>query len=68
MNTLVTEINGEKMKMKITKTYPVIRDKNKQVVIPFSEEKEKERKMTLADLVELLETSDFENTSQYLLN
>lgn len=68
MNTLVTEINGKKMKMKITKTYPVIRDKNKQVVIPFSEEKEKERKMTLADLVELLETSDFENTSQYLLN
>ena len=68
MNTLVTEINGKKMKMKITKTYPVIRDKSKQVVIPFSEEKEKERKMTLADLVELLETSDFENTSQYLLN
>ena len=66
MTTLITEINSKKLKLKITKMFSVI--KEGQVPIPFSEQKEQERKLTLSDVAELLETSDFENTRQALLN
>jgi predicted ATPase len=57
MSTLITEINGKNIKLKITKVAPI--DSEKQTTIPFSEQ---DRKMTAADVKEYLEKSDFENT------
>jgi predicted ATPase len=56
MNTLVTEINGQNIKLKITKVAPV--DANGQTTLLFSEQ---DKKRASADVKEYLEKLDFEN-------
>jgi predicted ATPase len=57
MNTLITNIKGEKMKLKISKITPVAIEG--QTTLTLSEQ---DKKMTSEDVKEYLEKLDFENT------
>jgi predicted ATPase len=63
--TLIKDVNGKKFKIKVTKALPVQIVQERQLSITFSEQ---ERKLTLTSVKEYLETSDFENTLNSLMN
>lgn len=57
MRTRITEIEGKKIKMNVTKITPVLKDNQHQTTIVFSEQ---DQKLTLATIKEYLQTADFE--------
>ncbi len=57
MRTIISDINGERLKMNITKISPVTKGPPQQMALEFSEQ---ERKLTLATVKEYLQTIDFE--------
>ncbi|MDI9878423.1 AAA family ATPase [Flectobacillus longus] len=59
MRTSISDVNGERLKMNITKINRVIRLENGQTTLEFAE---KERKLTLSTVKDYLQTADFENT------
>jgi predicted ATPase len=58
MRTSISEINGVRTKLNITKISPVIKDNNHQLNLIFSEQ---DRKLTLSIVSDYLKTADFEN-------
>jgi predicted ATPase len=58
INTLISDINGNRIKAKITKIIPVIKENNKQLALPFTEQ---ECKLTLREVIKYLQTGDTEN-------
>ena len=59
MRTRITEVDGMRIKINITKITPVLKDVEGQTAIEFTEQ---DRKLTLATIKEYLQTADFENT------
>ena len=59
MRTSISNVNGERLKMNITKINRVIKLEKGQTTLEFSE---KERKLTLSTVKDYLQTADFENT------
>jgi predicted ATPase len=58
LHSLITEIDGKKIKLKITKMFPVEKEDNKQSsFLPISEQ---ERKFNLAEVRQYLATAEFE--------
>lgn len=62
MRTLITEINGKKLKLNITKILPVLKLNSYQNSL-FSEQ---DKKLTIASIKEYLQTADFETTIKSL--
>ncbi|MDM8522189.1 AAA family ATPase [Desulfococcaceae bacterium HSG8] len=62
LNSLITETDGTKNKIKITKMSPVLKQKDKSDQLSFFPVSEPERKVTLAEVIDYLETADTENT------
>ncbi len=58
MNSLITEIEGKRTKLRITKILPVAKEKEPKDTLSFSEQ---ERKLTLKKVIEYLETADPKN-------
>ena len=65
LNSLITKINGEKIKMTITKFLPVIKQNMKQLTLLISEE---EVKLTLQEVIEYLKTTDAEKAISIIEN
>jgi predicted ATPase len=63
MRTAISDINGERLKMNITKISPVTKKDPPQMALKFPEA---ERKLTLATVKEYLQTTDFENDFEKL--
>ncbi|MGA9382165.1 MAG: hypothetical protein WBV73_25675, partial [Phormidium sp.] len=55
LNSLITDIEGERIKLRITKILPVAKDTETNQTLSFSEQ---ERKLTLTKVIEYLETAD----------
>jgi len=62
LNTLITETDGTRNKIKITKMSPVLKEKENSVQLLLFPVSEPERKVTLAEVIDYLETADTENT------
>ena len=58
LNSLITEIEGEKTKLRITKILPVAKEQETKLTLTFSEQ---ERKLTLTKVIEYLQTGDPKN-------
>jgi predicted ATPase len=58
LNSLITDIDGKRTKLRITKILPVAKEKETNQTLSFSEQ---ERKLTLTKVIEYLETADFKN-------
>lgn len=58
LNTLITDIEGERTKLRITRIIPVAKEKETNQALPFSEQ---ERKLTLTKVIEYLQTGDPNN-------
>lgn len=63
IRTRIVEIGGKKIKMKVTKISPVIKDNEYQSKIEFSEQ---DKRLTISTIKDYLSTSDFENTLKEL--
>ena len=63
MRTRITEVEGTKIKMNVTKITPVQKETEYQTIISYSEQ---DRKLTLATIKDYLQTADFENTIKTL--
>lgn len=59
LTSLITDVEGKRIKMKSTKISPVRIKNNTQIQIAFTEE---ERKLTIAEVKRYLETADTEST------
>ena len=70
LDTLITEIEGKKIKIKITKMSPVFKENKKQnrPQLRFFPVSEPERKLTLAEVTKYLETADTENAIKSISN
>lgn len=55
LNSLITDIEGKRTKLRITKILPVAKEKKTNQILSFSEQ---ERKLTLTKVIEYLETAD----------
>ena len=62
LNTLVTDMDGARSKIKITKMSPVLKEMENSVRWPLFPVSEPERKATLAEVTDYLQTADTENT------
>ena len=62
LNTLVTDMDGTKNKIKITKMSPVLKEKENSVQLSLFSVSEPERRVTLAEVIDYLQTADTENT------
>ncbi|MCP4110295.1 MAG: AAA family ATPase [Desulfobacteraceae bacterium] len=62
LNSLITDINGQRIKIKITKMSPVVKDNEKYTPLSLFSVNESERRLTLAEVIKYLETADTENT------
>jgi predicted ATPase len=58
LNSLITDIEGKRTKLRITKILPVAKEKEINQTLSFSEQ---ERKLTLTKVIEYLETADPKN-------
>lgn len=58
LNSLITDIEGKRTKLRITKILPVAKEKETNQTLSFSEQ---ERKLTLTKVIEYLETADPKN-------
>jgi predicted ATPase len=56
LNTLITSIDGKKIKLKVTKILPVTKENEKQLSLEFVNEQE--RKLTLSEVIKYLKTAD----------
>lgn len=63
MRTRITEVQGKKIKLNVSKITPVIKNNEYQTTLEFSEQ---DRKLTLSTVKEYLTTADFENTVKNL--
>lgn len=63
MRTRITEVQGKKIKLNVSKITPVIKNNDYQTIIEFSEQ---DRKLTLSTVKDYLTTADFENTVKNL--
>lgn len=63
-NSLITDIDGQRVKLKITKMSPVLKEHESvsQLSFPFISVSESERRLTLAEVTKYLHTADTENT------
>lgn len=63
LNSLITDINGQRIKTKITKMSPVFKENGKysQLSFPLISVSEPERRLNLAEVVKYLQTADTEN-------
>jgi hypothetical protein len=60
LNSLITDIDDQRIKLKVTKMSPVSKDKNIQLA--FFPVSELEQKLTLTEVINYLQTTDTENT------
>ena len=58
LSSLITDIEGKRLKMKITKIVPVRKKNEPQLALYFTEE---EQKLTLSEIIRYLQTADTEN-------
>lgn len=58
LNSLITDIDGKRTKLRITKILPVAKEKETNQTLLFSEQ---ERKLTLTNVIQYLETADPKN-------
>ncbi len=66
LNSLITTIDNRKIKIKITKMSPAVKQNNKQ--LSFISISDEERKITLAEVIRYLETADSENAIKAIRN
>lgn len=62
LNALITETDNKKNKIKITKMSPVLKEIENSPQLSLFTVSEPERKVTLAEVIDYLQTSDIENT------
>jgi hypothetical protein len=65
LTTLISTIEEKRIKMKITKFYPVIKEDQKPLTLLVSEN---EVKLTLSEVVEYLKTADAESAIKNIKN
>ena len=61
--TLITEVEHQKIKLRMSKILPVIKDHTSQLTLQFTEQ---ERKLTLAEVIQYLQTADAEKAIEEL--
>ena len=65
LTTIISTIEGKRIKMKSSNFHPVIKDNKKQLTLFFSEN---EAKLTLSEVVEYLKTADAESAIKNIKN
>ena len=62
LNTLISDIDGRRIKTKITKMSPVFKENKPNTQLVFFQVSESERKLTLREVIKYLESADTEDT------
>ena len=65
LTTIISTIEGKRIKMKSSNFHPVIKENKKQLTLFFSEN---EAKLTLSEVVEYLKTADAESAIKNIKN